>query len=147
MQSPQDRSRALLEGSGVKLTRQRLELMEHLIQAEGPVSAEQLFLKLREGAASISLSTVYRILEAFALKGLVDKVVSSGDHKAVYELNRQEHGHHLICSNCKVRRTIPGCPLAGYEEALAQTTHFKITGHRLEVYGLCPSCQSALGIL
>jgi len=137
----------MLESRGIKLTRQRLGLLEQLKKADGPVTAEQLFLNLREEASAISLSTVYRILDAFELKGLVEKVVSADENKAIYELNRHEHGHHLICTQCKVRMTITGCPLAGYEESLARSTNYRITGHRLEVYGLCPKCQSGLGML
>lgn len=140
-------NKEMLESCGIKLTRQRLDLLERLKQADGPITAEQLFLNLREEASAISLSTVYRILDAFELKGLVEKVVSADENKAIYELNRHEHGHHLICTQCKVRMTITGCPLAGYEETLARTTNYKITGHRLEVYGLCPKCQSDLGML
>ena len=137
-------TKSMLEHCGIKLTRQRLDLLDQLIKASGPTTAEQLFLSLREDASAISLSTVYRILDAFELKGLVEKVVSTDENKAVYELNRHEHGHHLICTSCKARMTITGCPLAGYEEALAISTNYKITGHRLEVYGLCPKCQSEL---
>ena len=140
-------NKEMLESCGIKLTRQRLDLLEQLKKADGPITAEQLFLNLREEAAAISLSTVYRILDAFELKGLVEKVVSADENKAIYELNRHEHGHHLICTQCKVRMTITGCPLAGYEEALARSTNYRITGHRLEVYGLCPKCQSDLGML
>ena len=139
--------KTLLESSGIKLTRQRLDLLAQLGKAHGPITAEQLFLNLRESASAISLSTVYRILDAFELKGLVEKAVSPEANKAVYELSRHEHGHHLVCTQCKVRMTITGCPLAGYEEALSSSTHFKITGHRLEVYGLCPKCQAELGLL
>ncbi|SCZ81466.1 Fur family transcriptional regulator, ferric uptake regulator [Acidaminobacter hydrogenoformans DSM 2784] len=137
-------TKAMLEHCGIKLTRQRLDLLDQLVKGSGPTTAEQLFLSLREEASAISLSTVYRILDAFELKGLVEKVVSTDENKAVYELNRHEHGHHLICTSCKSRMTITGCPLAGYEEALAKSTNYKITGHRLEVYGLCPKCQSEL---
>jgi Fur family ferric uptake transcriptional regulator len=127
---------------GIKMTKQRIGLIEQLKKASQPVTAEQLFLSLREGEASISLSTVYRILETFVLKGMVEKVVSSEDQKAVYELNRLEHRHHLICTRCKTMTTLPGCPLAGYEAKVETSTRFLITGHRLEVYGICPKCQT-----
>jgi Fur family ferric uptake transcriptional regulator len=139
-------SKKIFETYGIKTTQQRLSLLEALKTAKGPVSAEQLFLNIREKEAAISLSTVYRILETFDLKGLVDKVVSTEDNKAVYELNRQEHGHHLICTRCKCRMKITGCPLSGYENALAESTHYQISGHRLEIYGLCPKCQTELAL-
>lgn len=126
---------------GIKMTKQRIGLIEALKKASQPMTAEQLFLNLHDAEASISLSTVYRILETFVLKGMVEKVISAEHQKAVYELNRQEHRHHLICTRCKNLMTLTGCPLIDYEGALEEKTHFRITGHRLEVYGICPVCQ------
>ena len=40
---------------------------------------------------------------------------------------------------------IDGCPLHGFEEDLAQKTHFEIVGHYLELYGYCEECRKKRG--
>jgi Fur family ferric uptake transcriptional regulator len=37
---------------------------------------------------------------------------------------------------------VNGCPLEKYEEWLHEQTGFNFTGHKLELYGYCKSCQS-----
>jgi Fur family ferric uptake transcriptional regulator len=37
--------------------------------------------------------------------------------------------------------TIVGLMLSGFEEDLAQKTHFEIVGHYLELYGYCEECR------
>lgn len=129
----------------IRKTKQR-QLLFDLLQGESvPVSAEQIFLCLKEQDADINLSTVYRILELFAMKQLVNKTFMIEDNKAVFELNRMEHKHHLICINCKKMLPLSGCPLKNFETEIADADEFQVIGHKLEIYGYCKNCQTTCG--
>lgn len=73
-------------------------------------------------------------------KGLVNKTLM-GDGKARYELTGDGHRHHLICTNCHRMVPIDVCPLEKIEEDVVKKTNFDITGHKLELYGVCPDCK------
>jgi len=60
----------------------------------------------------------------------------------LYELNRQEHKHHLICSGCRKMFTVDECPLEDYEKSLSNKLDFDITGHKLEIFGYCKECKN-----
>jgi Fur family ferric uptake transcriptional regulator len=109
--------------------------------SELPLTSEELFLKLKDVDASISYSTVYRILDAFAEKGLVLKSNIGDENKAVFELSRAEHRHRLICIGCRKMIALEDCPLDEYEKSLESKTHFDITAHKLEIFGYCPACK------
>jgi len=134
-------NKELFESTGIKNTRQRNMTLDILKQAEWPITAEQIFLKLKEIDSAISLSTVYRIMEVFTAKGLAIKSNLVEDTKAMFELNRMEHKHHLICVRCRKMHVVEDCPLGNYERALEKKTDFDITGHRLEIYGYCSDCK------
>jgi len=134
-------NKELFSNIGIKNTRQRNMIFDILKQDELPTTAEQIYLKLKEADTTISLSTVYRILDVFVSKGLAVKSNISEDNKAMFELNRMEHKHHLICVCCKKMMVVDNCPLEVYEKSLAEKTHFEITGHKLEIFGLCPGCK------
>lgn len=133
-----------LAGCGIKNTVQRKLVIAILEGENRPITVDEIYVKLKEKKETISLSTIYRILEVFAEKGLILKTSIFNEKKFTFEINRQEHKHYLICAKCNKNIEIEECPLKKLEETLAQKTKFKIVGHKLDIYGYCPECQEKL---
>ena len=131
-----------LKHGGLKSTRYRRAMLGILAESGQPLSAEDVFLRLKELSYEANLSTVYRALETFAQKNMVEKLVIAGENKALFGLSHAAHSHHLICLQCKSILAVEHCPLGQYEEALAKETKFEIAGHSLDIYGYCPKCKS-----
>ncbi|MCR4435229.1 MAG: Fur family transcriptional regulator [Clostridiales bacterium] len=131
----------LLKKENLRNTKHRNSILE-VIEGNGqPITAEAVFLKLKEQGVEISLSTVYRVLEALVSKGIVLKSILADDNKALFEINRMEHRHHLLCVKCRNMISVDGCPLDDYEKALTEKLGFDIKGHKLEIYGYCRDCR------
>lgn len=124
---------------GLKNTPSRQAVLEVLAHTEEPLSAEEVYRRILSGDGRVSLSTVYRTLSVLAEKGLTLKH-SSQDGTLSYQLRDSRHRHYLICTQCGSSVPIPGCPLEELERNLGERTGFAITGHSLELYGLCPQC-------
>jgi len=131
----------LLNRTGIKSTRHRNAILELLDESEFPLTAEQLFMSLRDKTASIDLSTVYRTLDTFASKNLIVKSNRVDDGKALYELNHNEHKHHILCVGCHKLISIEDCPIGELKQTLKNKIDFDITGHKLEIYGYCHDCK------
>jgi Fur family ferric uptake transcriptional regulator len=131
----------ILKREGLKNTKHRNAILEVIESSEQPQSAEDIFIELKENNTLINLSSVYRILDSLVSKDLIIKSNITGDSKAMYEMKRPEHKHHLICSECRRMFAIDGCPLADYEKQIKDRTGFDITGHKLEIFGLCKDCK------
>ena len=131
---------------GLKNTPSRQAVLAILAHTEEPVTAEEVYRRIlsagegKPGALRrVSLSTVYRTLATLAEKGLLLK--STGPDGALsYQLRDSRHRHYLICTRCGSAVPISGCPLEALEQSLGKETGFSITGHNLELYGLCPRC-------
>lgn len=134
--------RGILKQSGLKYSKQRASIMEIMAASGQPLSADHVFLVLREKGIEANLSTVYRTLESLAAKGIAIKSSIGSDTKASFELSSPEHRHHIICMGCKKMMTIDGCPLDEYEKLLREKLGFDVTGHKLEIYGYCESCRN-----
>ena len=130
----------ILKREGMKSTRHRNAILLLLEQSDHPVSAEELYISLREKTASINLSTVYRTLDTFVSKNLVIKSTMD-DGKARYELNHHEHKHHLFCVGCHKVISIEDCPMGELQDSLKKKMDFEVTGHKLEIYGYCHNCK------
>ena len=131
----------VLNREGIKSTRHRNAILELLEESEAPLTAEQLFISLRDKTASIDLSTVYRTLDTFASKNLVIKSNRVDDGKALYELNHHEHKHHLLCVGCHKLISMEDCPMGELQQVLKKKMDFDVTGHKLEIYGYCRDCK------
>lgn len=134
----------LLKASSIKVTKQRVGILQILSEADSPLTAENIYLTLsgrEKGTAN--LSTVYRILDAFTQKDILIRTNLNLEGKATYELNHREHRHHIICIVCNEIIPIKGCPLGDYEIKIRKSTGYEIVGHNLEIRGVCPKCQKA----
>ena len=135
--------RDIWKACALKSTPGRRAVREVLEESRGPVTAEEVYRRILarggEAGSRTCLSTVYRTLSTLAEKGLLLR--SAGpDGVLSYQLRGTGHRHYLICTRCGATVEIGGCPLEELERALGAETGFAITGHSLELYGLCPRC-------
>jgi Fur family ferric uptake transcriptional regulator len=64
-----------------------------------------------------------------------------GCHSYVVARPGDQHHHHLICSACGEVVQFEDCTVEPLLAELSSRTHFSISGHWLEVFGLCAACQ------
>lgn len=135
----------LLKKENLKNTKHRKSVLEVMAASKAPMSPEQILSCLHERGVSISVSTVYRILEKLMEKGIVQKTGLTGDRKGLFEISQTEHKHHLVCIKCKKMLPIGECPFHAYESAISKKFQFDITGHKLELFGYCRDCKEGDG--
>ena len=117
----------VLKKKGLKVTKHRNSLLEVLEIENQPLTAEDIFLKLKEQGISINLSSVYRILDTLVDNNLINKYVLGDTNKTFYEINTLKHKHHLVCTSCKKIFPLENCPLSKYESELEDNLDFEIT--------------------
>ena len=132
----------LFTNQGLKNTKRRNLVYDILEKSDLPITAEKIYLMLKENDASINISTVYRILEIFVSKDIVLKSSLTDNNSAVFELNRREHKHHIVCVGCKKMFAVEGCPFEEFEKQLNNKMDFSVTGHKLEIFGYCKNCKT-----
>jgi len=123
-----------------RMTPQRVALLRLLASSEGHPSAAQLYDQLRAQFPTTSLATVYKTLSLLDEMGEVLEL-GFGNDGSRYDGNRPYPHAHLICIRC--RKIMDG--ESGLAESLIQEvtqgSGFRVLGHRLDFYGLCPDCQ------
>lgn len=120
-------------------TRSQAKILNLLKTLQRAISAQDLYLELRNNQQNMGLATVYRALEALKLDGLVTvRTLTSGE--SLYSPVQQDQ-HHLTCLNCGASIPIPQCPVHELEHQLERSHQFKVYYHTLEFFGLCQQCQ------
>lgn len=132
-----------LRANGHKLTRPRRAILHALLDAPKPLSPTEIQTRGQALYADLGLVTVYRTLEIMEQIELVRPVhIAEGCHG--YALATPGHTHHLVCERCHKVVEIVGCDLGGFLDRVEERTGYAITGHWLEISGLCADCQLAL---
>lgn len=127
-----------LRSCGLKATDLRVSILRLLDKKHGPFSAKDIHDQLGKTG---NITTVYRCLEKFIEKGLVNKC-DFNDGFARYELleDNNKHHHHLICTGCRDWIKVDTCLESSAIKSLGTTGFTKIT-HKLEFFGICPDCH------
>ena len=130
----------LLARQGVRVTRQRLEVLVELSREQDDITAQELWRRLRERDSQTGLATVYRTLALLADKGVVDTLSHHGT-ELCYRLCTDAHHHHLVCSSCHRVVEVEQCGLGNWLDTVTAQHGFVATDHRVEITGLCRSCR------
>jgi Fur family peroxide stress response transcriptional regulator len=127
------------KGLGLKLTPQRLAILDFLEGNTGHPSAEDIDSALAEKFPTMSLATVYNTLETLRQKGLVRELSIDPDKKR-FDPNVSPH-NHLICVDC--RRITDVHEDFNLSLNCRDRADFDIIGHHVEFYGRCPGCSKS----
>lgn len=132
-----------LRNQGLKVTPRRLAAARLLFESGRAMTPEEVRERLRPALGRLGLPTTYRILDELAGTGLLTRV-ERDDRVLSYAACRAEpgrHHHHLVCTGCG-RVEVVGCAFpASQRRGIERRTGFRVTGHRMQVEGLCGDCR------
>jgi Fur family ferric uptake transcriptional regulator len=144
MEARIEKIKGQLQSQGYKLTPQREATVRVLLEnEEDHLSAEDVFMLVKDKAPEIGLATVYRTLELLSDLHVVEKM-NFGDGVARYDLRNDSshhHHHHLICVQCGAVDEIMEDWLGPLEERLDKEFRFTVLDHRLDFQGICHRCR------
>jgi Fur family peroxide stress response transcriptional regulator len=86
-----------LSGNGLKITPQRIAVLEAVMELRNHPTAENVIEFIKTNHPNIATGTVYKTLETFVEKGLINKVKTDRDIMR-YDGITDPH-HHLYCSS------------------------------------------------
>lgn len=84
-------------------------------------------------------STIYRIIDLFIEKEIIDKSLNYNNE--IYYAIKEEHGHYFTCIKCHKKEKINNCPLENIEHSLEEDKGYKILNHIVKIEGICNECQ------
>ena len=124
---------------GLRLTRQRKHVYGALLQRQDHPTAMEVFLRAKPEMESLSLATVYNVLETLAERGLVRKVhLDSGSTR--YCANNAKHGH-FTCTGCGAVMDLPLLPGAELEKLHHLPRGYTVTQQEVSLHGVCAACR------
>ena len=128
----------------LRVTRPRVAVLEAVYE-HPHADTETIFDAVRTGLPEVSRQTVYDVLAALTVVGLVRRIQPSGS-VARYESRVGDNHHHVVCRSCGVIADVDcavgdaPCLTPSDDEGLLEG--FSIDEAEVIYWGLCPDCAS-----
>ncbi|MEF9941144.1 MAG: Fur family transcriptional regulator [Lachnospiraceae bacterium] len=142
----QEKFKEMLKAKGLKVTHQRLLVLETLGEHQDEhMAAEDIYELVKEDYPEIGLATVYRTVQLLLEMQLVDRI-NLDDGCVRYEIGHlfdgesKHHHHHLICQTCGKILPFEDDLLDELEHHIEVATGFHVLDHELKFYGQCTQC-------
>lgn len=132
----------ILKQNGLKYTKQREVLLKCLYNNNIHVTPENLCSTIKElyPHLNIGIATVYRTLNLLEDAGMVTSL-SFGAQGKKFELANKPHHDHMICKSCGEIIEFQNSNIEQTQIQIAQEHDFKLTGHLMQLYGICKDCD------
>lgn len=142
LQSEMEILRRYLQSHNMRYTPEREAIAREILGRHDHVTAEDLYLALRKKKKRISRASIYRTLPLLIAAGLVSEVFQDGGQSYFEHTYGHEHHCHLRCLVCGRIEEFAEPALQEMEQRLRRSHGYQVSGHRLEVRGVCPDCQA-----
>ena len=127
---------------GIRWTNQRQVIVETFLASHEHLTAENLHRMVRELDASVSAATVYRTVNLLVEIGVAHRRHFGGGSATFEPALNKAHHDHLVCLACGTISEFHHDAIERLQEDVAREQHFHLVSHRLELYGLCATCQA-----
>jgi Fe2+ or Zn2+ uptake regulation protein len=120
-------------------TTQRTTILQVVQEADGHLTAGEIFERVRRRDPKIAYGTVYRSLHLLAERGLIQELTFA-DQASRYD-SRVDRHDHVYCTSCGLLVDVD-VPVALMARLVAEErSGFTVTGHHTVFMGFCPDCQ------
>ena len=128
----------MLRSRGLRLTAQRQLILE-AVHELGHATPEQVLNAVREVAAGVNITTIYRTLELFEELGLVTHTHLSHGSPTFHSVGEDQHVH-LVCRSCKSVSEMDPALAEPLITALAEQRGFQVDIGHMALFGTCERC-------
>ena len=133
--------RTRISEEGLKTTRQREEVLNVFLNSSGHKSLAQIYAQVAKTNPKIGYTTVYRTLKLLTRLGLATQRKFADGETRYEPTSEGTHHDHLICLDCGKIIEFEDRTLEALQNGIAQHHRFKISHHRMELYGRCEECN------
>jgi Fur family transcriptional regulator, ferric uptake regulator len=135
---------ALMRERGLRASAARRLVLEALLVADGPMSAEQIAEGIGGRVPRSDIGSVYRNLQALGDAGLV-RHVHLGHGPGLHALAVAGEQEYLTCERCAEYLAVAPEELHAVREQIERQFGYRASFAHFPIVGLCASCARAVG--
>ncbi|MDA8340094.1 MAG: transcriptional repressor [Nitrospiraceae bacterium] len=132
--------REFLTTKRLKLTKERNEILDEILDMKKHFDPEELFVRLKTKGSKVSRASVYRTIPLLIENGLLEEVERIDRHAHYERVSEDRHHDHMICIKCGKVIEFYSPTLEMLQDEICQKEKFKGIRHTLEILGYCEKC-------
>ncbi|MCI0494604.1 transcriptional repressor [candidate division KSB1 bacterium] len=131
-----------IQENQLKSSKRRDLIFEHILQIQGHFTVDNIYQEICKIDPGIGIATIYRTVKLLVASGVLTEQ-TFGEKKGWFEIADQkfEHHDHMICTSCGKIIEFHNKVIESNTYQIARTHRFIIYSHKLEIFGLCNTCQ------
>jgi Fur family ferric uptake transcriptional regulator len=126
---------------GLKLTKERKEILDEVLSFQKHFDPEELFIRLRSKGSKVSRASIYRTIPLLVESGLIEEVEKIDRHAHYEKISSDKHHDHMICLRCGKIIEFYSPTLEMLQNEICEKEKFRCIKHLLEIHGYCKDCQ------
>lgn len=129
---------SILRNKNIKCTKARIYILKLIVESKNSVNAYYIYDYLKNNKINLDLSTIYRTLDLFECKDIVEKFdIGNGKYNYIFKGNT--HKHIIHCKLCNKAVEID-CPMPQFREIIRNKTGFTLVDEEVKFNGICSEC-------
>jgi Fur family transcriptional regulator, ferric uptake regulator len=126
-----------------RTTRQGRAVEQVLADADTFLSAQDIYVALRDNGEGVGLATVYRHLQKLSDTGALDAVTGADGELVYRQCGSRHHHHHLVCRSCRRSTELESAEFEQWAARQAAHRGYTDVEHTVEIFGTCATCRGA----
>jgi Fur family transcriptional regulator, ferric uptake regulator len=132
----------LLREHGMRITKNRTRILNALLQADKPLSLDEIQSRAGLKGSVPDYATVFRVMTLLESLQVAQKVHLNRSCSYYELLDPRQHYDHIICTECgNVTVMVDSCPVEKVQRQIEQQYGYSEIRHSLEFFGKCWRCQ------
>ncbi len=141
MKSAKNILRQYLKNNGLLHSKQREQILDIFLKTEKHTTINDLYDLVRKKNPKIGLATVYRSMKVICDAGLARETDFGDGTKRFEHKYKHQHHDHLVCLKCGRIIEVVSPGIEKLQERLAKKHKFSAVRYRMEIFGICSSCN------
>jgi Fur family transcriptional regulator, ferric uptake regulator len=132
----------LLREHGMRITKNRTRILDALLQADKPLSLDEIQSRAGLKGSVPDYATVFRVMTLLESLQVAQKVHLNRSCSYYELLDPRQHFDHIICTECgNVTVMVDSCPVEKAQRQIEQQYGYSEIRHSLEFFGKCWRCK------
>lgn len=130
-----------LRQAGYRFTNARRSVLRVFIENDRHLTSSEILEEVQRQNPEVGRASVFRSLDLFTKLAIVRPTYLEPRTPHYIFMPADGHHAHLICTQCQKVVELGDCEIEELISQLADQHAFQLTGHLLELYGLCEHCN------
>lgn len=135
--------RRFLRNQGLKYTVERADVLQAIIDHDGPFEAEELLLDMRHRGHRVSKATIYRTLRLLQEAGIITQALFDSKQSHFQMIYGKQPRDVMVCMRSGRAVEFQSDELVRLRDRICRELGWDPVGHRFQIFAMSPESEDS----